>query len=445
MTTDGASDGLDEWLWSSGTEEEMRSRRSQLSFAEMLISSVLMSVCVLLTTIGNVFVILSVFTYAPLKSVQNFFIVSLACADLTVAIFVMPFNVANFLSNGRWQLGAHLCNIWLTLDILTCTSSILHLCVIALDRYQAIHDPLGYALKRTYRRVLIQIGLVWLASALISVPPVIGWNKSSGHSLYNDVTQQCELTDEKGFVIFSASGSFFIPFVIMSVVYAKIFIAIRMRLRARSQAAVSILMTRCPPQQSSPRVATTPLMGNPARSRQDSNTNHGLYLEVCRQEMISSTSGTFEANLDQEAENDAARTDDGCQDDGESCIMVSTAATASGMQMHQFMEEKQRISLSKERRAARTMAVVMAAFVLCWLPFFLMYLIFPFCDWCVVNTDRRLVNALVWLGYVNSAINPIIYTVFNVDFRMAFANLLVLGNCHDDDMTRRRRTARRRR
>src|SRR6218665_663058 len=99
MTTDGASDGLDEWLWSSGKEEEMRSRRSQLSFAEMLISSVLMSVCVLLTTIGNVFVILSVFTYAPLKSVQNFFIVSLACADLTVAIFVMPFNLSNFLSN----------------------------------------------------------------------------------------------------------------------------------------------------------------------------------------------------------------------------------------------------------------------------------------------------------------------------------------------------------
>lgn len=414
-----------------------------MSLAEMLISSVLMSLCVLLTTVGNIFVILSVFTYAPLKSVQNFFIVSLACADLTVAIFVMPFNVANFLSNGRWQLGVHLCNIWLTLDILTCTSSILHLCVIALDRYQAIHDPLGYVLKRTYRRVLIQIALVWLASALISVPPVIGWNKRSGQSLYNDVTQQCELTDEKGFVIFSASGSFFIPFVIMTVVYVKIFIAIRRRLRARSQATTTIPMTRCPPRSSSRTATTTPLMRDPiTRGRQDPTRNHGLYLEVYRQKVIS-TSGTYEGNLDKEAENDADKAEEGFQDDGESCRMVSPAAATSSIQLHQFMEEKQRISLSKERRAARTMTIIMAAFVLCWLPFFLMYLIFPFCDWCVANTDRRLVNALVWLGYVNSAINPIIYTVFNVDFRTAFANLLLLGRCHDEgNMTRRRRTRR---
>lgn len=462
MTTDSPLDGVDEWLWRSGREEkteeegeeERRSKRGLMSVAEMLISSVLMSLCVLLTTLGNVFVILSVFTYPPLKSVQNFFIVSLACADLTVAILVMPFHVAYFLSNGRWQLGAHLCNIWLTLDILTCTSSILHLCVIALDRYQAIHDPLGYALKRTYRRVLLQIGLVWLASALISIPPVIGWNKSSGHSLYDDVTQRCELTDEKGFVIFSASGSFFIPFLIMTVVYAKIFIAIRGRLRARSQAAAATIpLTRCPPRSSCSRTATS-LTRVPLRGRQDRKRNHGgLYLDVYRPEVIS-TSGNFEENLEREreAENDGVQTDDvGCHDDdGDSCRMVQSppaaaaATSSSSIQLHLFMKEKQRISLSKERRAARTMAIIMAAFVLCWLPFFLMYLIFPFCDWCVARSDRRFVQALVWLGYVNSALNPIIYTVFNLDFRTAFANLLLLRKCHDtDDMTRRRRRRRR--
>lgn len=54
------------------------------------------SSCICATIVGNVLVILSVFTYRPLNSVQNYFIVSLAVADLTVALLVMPLNVANY-------------------------------------------------------------------------------------------------------------------------------------------------------------------------------------------------------------------------------------------------------------------------------------------------------------------------------------------------------------
>ena len=96
----------------------------------------------------------------------------------------------------------------------------------------------------------------------------------------------------------------------------------------------------------------------------------------------------------------------------------------AGSHLTQFLAEKQRISLSRERRAARTMAVVMGAFVLCWLPFFLMYVTMSFCKSCERDTDPRVVNLIVWLGYVNSTLNPLIYTVFNVDFRRAFAALL---------------------
>ena len=118
-----------------------------------LVVSGLMVICILVTIVGNILVVLSVFNYAPLRNVQNFFIVSLACADLAVALLVMPFSVANYLADGRWPLGAVLCHAWLTSDILTCTASILHLCAIALDRYNAIHDPIGYAVERTRSRV----------------------------------------------------------------------------------------------------------------------------------------------------------------------------------------------------------------------------------------------------------------------------------------------------
>ncbi len=90
--------------------------------------------------------------------------------------------------------------------------------------------------------------------------------------------------------------------------------------------------------------------------------------------------------------------------------------------MFQFIEEKQRISLSKERRAARTLGIIMGVFVFCWLPFFLMYVILPFCDSCC-PTDK-FINFITWLGYINSALNPIIYTIFNLDFRRAFKKLV---------------------
>lgn len=88
----------------------------------------------------------------------------------------------------------------------------------------------------------------------------------------------------------------------------------------------------------------------------------------------------------------------------------------------QYMEERQRISLSKERRAARVLGIVMGVFVLCWLPFFLMYVILPFCPQCSIAP--KTVNFITWLGYVNSALNPVIYTVFNNDFRKAFLKIL---------------------
>ncbi|ESN90368.1 hypothetical protein HELRODRAFT_70948 [Helobdella robusta] len=82
---------------------------------------------------GNVLVVISVFTYKPLRSVQNFYIVSLALSDLLIAVVVMPFHVLYGLE-GKWSFGQAMCNVWVTCDILMCTASILNLCAIAVDR-----------------------------------------------------------------------------------------------------------------------------------------------------------------------------------------------------------------------------------------------------------------------------------------------------------------------
>lgn len=107
-----------------------------MSTLESAATAIILALIILSTIIGNVLVILSVFTYRPLQNVQNMFIVSLAVADITVAVLVMPLNVAYTLMS-RWRFGLQICKMWLTCDVLCCTASILHLSAIALDRYVA--------------------------------------------------------------------------------------------------------------------------------------------------------------------------------------------------------------------------------------------------------------------------------------------------------------------
>jgi len=406
--------------------------------------AVLMSVIIVATVVGNVLVIMSVFTYRPLRHVQNFYIVSLAVADLAVAVLVMPYNVVYSIL-GYWPFGGPFCLAWATCDILICTASILHLCAIAVDRYRAIHNPIAYAQKRTIRRVLFSVGVVWFVSGLISIPPLLGWNKSS---LFNETTHQCQLTDDPGFVVYSASGSFYIPLVVMVFVYIKIYVAVRVRLRARGSASVvtigmtNVALATATAVAGKPEVLTKP---ETVRSDDDEQIEMAV-LERCDDELapaaVQLNSGSDRKKSDDDSSlrrslanglsprrfreiiTDTTRRYGSRSRLADDDAVGGSTRVASGTHLSQFLAEKERISLSRERRAARTMAVVMGAFVLCWLPFFLMYIVMSFCEWCERNTDRRVVNFIVWLGYVNSTLNPLIYTVFNVDFRRAFSTLL---------------------
>ena len=97
-----------------------------------------------------------------------------------------------------------------------------------MDRFWAISDPIQYARQRTIRRVLWMIALVWMLSAIISIPPIIATMLGSSE-LQNFNELQCELSKNKAYVIYSACGSFYIPALIMTIVYGFVFIETKIK------------------------------------------------------------------------------------------------------------------------------------------------------------------------------------------------------------------------
>ena len=87
-------------------------------------------------------------------------------------------------------------------------------------------------------------------------------------------------------------------------------------------------------------------------------------------------------------------------------------------------KEKKHVSLEakRERKAAKTLAIVTGAFIACWLPFFILAVLMPiFKDY---EFNPHLIAFFLWLGYFNSTLNPMIYTVFSPEFRQAFQRIL---------------------
>uniref|UniRef100_A0A8C8RU74 5-hydroxytryptamine receptor 1D n=1 Tax=Pelusios castaneus TaxID=367368 RepID=A0A8C8RU74_9SAUR len=330
--------------------------------------AVVLSVITLATILSNAFVIITIFLTRKLHTPANYLIGSLAVTDLLVSILVMPISIAYTVSH-TWAFGQVMCDLWLLSDITCCTASILHLCVIALDRYWAITDALEYTKRRTAGRAALMIAVVWVISICISMPPLF-WRQAKAHEEMADCTVN---TDQVSYTIYSTCGAFYIPTVLLVILYGRIYIAARSRILK-------------PPSLYGKRFTTAHLITGSTGSSLCS-INSGLH--------------------------------EGQPPSGGSPVFINHVK----IKLADSVLERKRISAARERKATKTLGIILGAFIFCWLPFFVVTLVLPICqDACWFHPI--LLDFFTWLGYLNSLINPVIYTAFNEEFKHAFQKLI---------------------
>ncbi|XP_043473632.1 5-hydroxytryptamine receptor 2A-like isoform X2 [Leptopilina heterotoma] len=210
----------------------------------IVVKGIIMGSIITAAILGNALVIASVQRHRRLKVLTNCYVVSLAAADLLVAVCAMTFNASVELSGGRWLFGRFMCDIWCSLDVYFSTASILHLCCISVDRYIAIVSPLEYGVIMTHRTAVFMLGMTWLLPALISFIPIfMGWYSTDDHlEQMAKNPEKCDFVVNRPYAVISSCVSFWIPGLVMIVMYCKIYKeAVRQR-KALSRTSSNIVL-----------------------------------------------------------------------------------------------------------------------------------------------------------------------------------------------------------
>ncbi|XP_078263379.1 D(1) dopamine receptor [Rhinoraja longicauda] len=352
-----------------------------------ILTGLLLSLLILSTLLGNALVCAAVLRYSHLRSkVTNVFIVSLALSDLLLASLVMPWKAAAEVA-AYWPFGRRFCGVWVASDIMCSTASILHLCAISVDRYWAISSPFRYQRKMTHRAALVMVTLAWTFSLLISFIPVQLRLHSSGEPAEGPATAGLYPTNNR----YNSSNN-----------------------RYNN--------SQVPPDSCDSSLNKTYAIASSLVS---------FYIPVAimlvtytRIYKIARIQIRRIASLERAAEN------------AQSCRRRRRSEPGRQEKMPPLHGALER-SFQKETKVLKTLSVIMGVFVCCWLPFFVLNCMVPFCDRsspasaagglpCVSDTTF---DIFVWFGWANSTLNPVVYA-FNAEFRKAFSSLLgCRGTC----------------
>ncbi|EDO47619.1 predicted protein, partial [Nematostella vectensis] len=258
------------------------------------VAATFVAMLIVFTLIGNVLVCASFALFRELRTICNYFVVSLSAADILVALLAMPFWCALQVTSNMWMFGLELQLFWSCMDILCGTASIMNLMAVSIDRHIAITMPFYYETVMSPIKAKLTIMFVWLYAITISCLRLVQWPGKQG----------------KVYMNIAAFASFLCPLTVMVVMYLRIYLVARYQVR-----------------------------------------------RIGRNYMT-------------------------------------------------------------DVKAAKTIAVVIGVFVACWTPFFV--IIICYAHHPGFNVTKTTLNVVKWMEYLNSCLNPVIYTCLNRNYRRAF-------------------------
>lgn len=421
----------------------------------------------LVTIIGNILVMVSIKVNRHLQTVNNYFLFSLACADLIIGIFSMNLYTL-YTVIGYWPLGPVVCDLWLALDYVVSNASVMNLLIISFDRYFCVTKPLTYPVKRTTKMAGMMIAAAWVLSFILWAPAILFWQFIVGGRTVPDGDCYIQFFSNAAVTFGTAIAAFYLPVIIMTVLYWQISRASKSRIKKGKKEAAQNQDTVSPSLVQGkivkPNNNNIPTSGDGLEHSkiQNGKTTGDTAMENCVQgeEKESSNDSTsvsvVASNMkEDEAAKDASQAS-ASQDHlkaenskltcirivtksqkGDCCAPINTAVEIVGANGDEKQNSvarkivkmtkqpaKKKPPPSREKKVTRTILAILLAFIITWTPYNVMVLINSFCASCIPGTVWTIGY---WLCYINSTINPACYALCNATFKKTFKHLLM---CH---------------
>ncbi|KAL6480451.1 hypothetical protein MHYP_G00114840 [Metynnis hypsauchen] len=424
-----------------------------------------------ITIIGNILVIVSFRVNPLLRTVSNYFLLSLAVADLILGTISMNLYTTYILI-GRWTLGNLACDIWLAVDYVASNASVMNLLAISFDRYLSVTRPLTYRASRTTRRAALLIALAWGVSFILWAPAILFWQHIVGQRMVSEDQCAVQFLSQPVITFGTAIAAFYLPVSVMVALYWKVYRETERRskqlagLMASQGGDTKKSSQRSSQHQSQSRLQATTEQNSERRPRSlcpsithctaawwkkkrkhyirpPSHTAHtnrhpqtGTNSSLCNKDEennkiyipVVRISKRLDSVNDSDTESDTHVVDyqsDSQQSVGQSsssCPDTDTRTSSLTQAAAQRSRKPRSWSLIREKKAARTLCAILLAFIVTWTPYNIMVLVSTFCEDCV---PEGLWQLGYWLCYVNSTVNPVCYALCNKRFRVTFKTLLL--------------------
>ncbi|NWT97354.1 HRH3 protein, partial [Urocynchramus pylzowi] len=340
----------------------------------------LMVLLCLVTILGNMLVILAFVMDRNLRHRSNYFFLNLAVSDFAVGVFCMPLYIPYSLT-GKWHLGRGICKLWLVMDYLLCTASVFNIVLISYDRFLSVTKAVSYrAQQGITSNPAIEMVAIWVLAFLLYCPAILFWEHVAGHSAV--AVDQCyaEFFNNWYFLLCASTLEFFVPLLLVTYFNVHIFHSIQRRQRRGS-------VQDCEPPRSgslSWRLCGLPRPGAPSLSSE-------------AEDSVSSSMRPKKESLGADCSSPSR---DNCVTP-ENDFSVSICA-------------KTRSKLQRDKKIAKSLAIIICVFAICWAPYSLLMIIRGLCQGTCVH--NFLYEATFWLLWINSSLNPFLYPLCHVKF-----------------------------
>ncbi|XP_069769587.1 muscarinic acetylcholine receptor M4 [Narcine bancroftii] len=406
---------------------------------------------------------LSIKVNRQLQTVNNYFLFSLACADLIIAVFSMNLYTI-YVIKGYWPLGAVVCDLWLALDYVASNASVMNLLIISFDRYFCVTKPLTYPARRTNKLAGLMIAAAWILSFILWAPAILFWKFIVGERTVEEDQCYVQFFSNPAVTFGTAIAAFYLPVVIMTVLYIQVSLASRSRMkshRAESQRekpsrSSNWLRGYFSRQQNhhTPRPTAASFRDTIKNGKLEEKSSSNLGSAGHREDKTSNESSSAstvpsipKGDAGQSAPVPALHKVPGSKwsrikivtkRSGNECVTAIEIMPGNSTQnavenkpgnvarkfanIARSQVRKRRQVAAREKKVTRTIFAILLAFILTWTPYNVMVLISTFCDKCVPETVWTIGY---WLCYINSTVNPACYALCNITFKKTFKQLLL--------------------